>query len=137
MGKHERMFFVVYFTQLVGVLGVVFITAGMCLRGSSDDGGLLSLLMRSEIEMLGVLVFFALVLIAMSWLDEAVELHLYSDTSEANEHRVQPFGFWACFKHEEPLQLQALALQRNRAARLVSKSPLLGSSVMSLSGSMY
>ena len=55
----------------------------------------------------------------------------------ANEYRVQPFGFWACFKHEEPLQLEALALERNRAARLAQRSPLLGSSVMSFSGSMY
>ena len=41
---------------------------------------------------------------------------------------MQPFGFWACFKHEEPLQLEALALERNRAARLAQ-----GSSVMSFS----
>ena len=78
-----------------------------------------------------------MVLIALSWLDEGIELNLYSDSTEANEYRVQPFGFWACFKHEEPLQLEALALERNRAARLAQRSPLLGSSVMSFSGSMY
>ena len=134
--RHERMFFVAYYTQLVGVLGIVFITARMTFSSDSDSG-VLALMMRNEIVMLGFLVFFALLLIVMSWLDEAVELHLYSDASEASEYRVQPFGFWACMKHEEPLQLEALALERNRAARLASRSPLLGSSVMSFSGSMY
>ena len=130
--KHERMFFVAYFTQFAGVLAVVFITARMCIQ-EDTDGGLLALFLQNEIQMLAVLVFFALVLILMSWLDEAVELNLYSDVSEASEYRVQPFGFWACFKHEEPLQLEALALERNRAARLAQ-----GSSVMSFSmyGSM-
>ena len=74
---------------------------------------------------LAVLVFFAVVLILISWLDEAVELHLYRDAAEANEHRVQPFGFWACLKHEELLQVEAMALERNRAT------------LMSFSGSMY
>lgn len=134
--KHEHMFFIAYVTQFAGVLGVVFITARMCMLGGSEEG-FLALMMRNEIEMLAVLVFFAVVLIVMSWLDEAVELRLYSDASEASEYRVQPFGFWACFKHEEPLQLEALALERNRAARLAQRSPLLGSSVMSFSGSMY
>mmetsp|Transcript_23426 Transcript_23426/g.44471 ORF Transcript_23426/g.44471 Transcript_23426/m.44471 type:complete len:339 (-) Transcript_23426:465-1481(-) len=134
--EHERMFFVAYFTQFAGVLAVVFITARMCILQDTDEG-LLAWLMQNEIQMLAVLVFFALVLILMSWLDEAVELKLYSDVSEASEHRVQPFGFWACFKHEEPLQLEALALERNRTARLAQRSPLLGASVMSFSGSMY
>ena len=51
--------------------------------------------------------------------------------------RVQPFGFWACFKHEEPLQLEAMALERNRASLLAQRSPLLGSSMFLSSGSMY
>ena len=130
------MFFIAYFTQVVVVLVVCFITARMCFSADTDSG-VLTLLMRNEIEMLSVLVCFAIVLVAMSWLDEAVELRLYGDWSTASEYRVQPFGFWACFKHEEPLQLEALALERNRAARLAQRSPLLGSSVMSFSGSMY
>lgn len=136
--KHERQFLIAYCTQFVGILGVAFITGRMCLLHESDsNAGFLALLMRNEIEMLAVLVMFALLLIVMSWLDEAVELRLYSDASEASEYRVQPFGFWACFKHEEPLQLEAMALERNRATRLAQRSPLLGSSVMSFSGSMY
>ena len=135
--KHERMFFVAYFTQFVAILAVVYITARMCLTTDMDDG-FLALMMRNEIEMLAVLVFFALVLVALSWLDEAVELRLYGgDSTAAEQYRVQPFGFWACFKHEEPLQLEAMALERNRASLLAQQSPLLGSSVMSFSNSMY
>lgn len=134
--KHERMFFIAYCTQFVGVLGVIFITARMCFSSESERG-FLQLLMRNEITMLAVLVFFALVLIIMSWLDEAVELRLYSDASEASEYRVHPFGFWTMFKNEEALQLEALALERNRASRLAQRSPLLGSSVMNFGGSMY
>mmetsp|Transcript_20528 Transcript_20528/g.43114 ORF Transcript_20528/g.43114 Transcript_20528/m.43114 type:complete len:619 (-) Transcript_20528:106-1962(-) len=134
--KHERMFFVAYVTQFVAILAVVFITARMCFTTDMDDG-FLALLMRNEIEMLAFLVFFAVVLVALSWLDEAVELRLYGDGAVASEYRVEPFGFWACFKHEEPLQLEAMALQRNRASMLAQQSPLLGSSVMSFSNSMY
>ena len=129
--KHERQFLIAYCTQIVGVLGVVFITARMCLLPKEADYGFLALLMRNEIEMLAVLVLLALLLIIMSWLDEAVELRLYSDASEASEFRVHPFGFWACFKHEDNLQLEALALERNRS---LSSNHLLGSSVMSFSG---
>lgn len=134
--KHERLFFIAYCSQLIGVLAISFITARMCFT-KEEETGFLALMMQNEITMLAVLVFFALVLITLSWLDEGIELNLYSDSTEANEYRVQPFGFWACFKHEEPLQLEALALERNRAARLAQRSPLLGSSVMSFSGSMY
>jgi len=134
--KHERMFFIAYCTQLVGVLGVVFITARMCLLRESEVG-ILALLMRNEIQMLMVLVFFAVLILAMSWLDEAVELSLYSDSSEANAYRVHPFGFFSCLKHDQELQLEALALERNRAAKLENRTPLVGSSVMSFSGSMY
>ena len=134
--KHERMFFVAYFTQFIVVSCVVFITAKMCFSSDSENG-FPALLMRNEIEMLGMLVCFAVVLVFMSWLDEAVELRLYSDAAEAEQYRVQPFGFWACFKHEEPLQLEAMALERNRASLLAQRSPLLGSSVMSFSASMY
>lgn len=81
--------------------------------------------MQNEIEMLSILVFFATVLIIISWLDEAVELNLYSDASEASEYRVQPFGFWACLASEELLQVEALALERDR------------SSMMRFSGSWY
>jgi hypothetical protein len=92
--------------------------------------------MRNEIEMLFVLVIFSVLLLVLSYSDEALELRLYSDASEASENRVRPFGIWTYFSHDEPLQLEAMALERNRAARLAQRSPLLGASVMSLSGSI-
>ena len=134
--KHERLFFTAYLTQAVGVIVVVAITARMCFLPPDSNNGL-ALLMRNEIEMLAVLVSFAVILIGISWLDEAIELRLYTDASEASEYRVQPFGIWACFKDDEPLQLQALALERNRGSGLARNSLLLRPSVMSFSGSMY
>jgi hypothetical protein len=134
--QHEKMFFLAYLTQALGIIVVVGITARMCFLPPDSNYGL-ALLMRNEIEMLAVLVSFAVILIGTSWLDEAVELRLYSDAAEASEYRVQPFGIWGCFKHDDPQQLQALALERNRAARLAQRSPLLGASVMSFTGSMY
>jgi hypothetical protein len=130
--KHERMFFTAYFAQFVATIAIVYITARMCFSRESENG-ILSLLMINEIGMLAVLACFSIVLVALSWLDEAIELRIYKDGAEANQFRVQPFGFWAFCKHDEPLQLEAMALERNRAARLAVRSPLLGSSVMSFS----
>lgn len=127
---HERMFFTAYFTQFIATIGVVYVTTRMCFASESDSG-ILALLMVNEIGMLSGIAFFSIVLVGLSWLDEAIELHIYKDGAEANQFRVRPFGFWACCKHDEPLQLEAMALERNRAARLAVRSPLLGSSVMS------
>lgn len=129
---HERMFFTAYFTQFIATIGVVYITARMCFSRESDSG-ILALMMVNEIGMLAVIVCFSIVLVGLSWLDEAIELHIYKDGAEASEFRVQPFGFWAFCKHDEPLQLEAMALERSRAARLAVRSPLLGASVMSFS----
>mmetsp|Transcript_19548 Transcript_19548/g.32033 ORF Transcript_19548/g.32033 Transcript_19548/m.32033 type:complete len:615 (-) Transcript_19548:2571-4415(-) len=141
--SHERMFFTAYFTQFIATVGIVFITARMCFSRESDNG-ILALMMVNEIVMLAVIVCFSIVLVGLSWLDEAIELRIYKDGAEANQFRVQPFGFWAFCKHDEPLQLEAMALERSRAARLAVRSPLLGSSVMSFtsptsfgSGQMY
>ena len=127
---HERMFFTAYFAQFIATIGVVYVTARMCFARDSDSG-ILALLMVNEIGMLAGIAFFSIVLVGLSWLDEAIELHIYKDGAEASHFRVHPFGFWACCKHDEPLQLEAMALERNRAARLAVRSPLLGSSVMS------
>lgn len=141
--KHERMFFTAYFTQFVVTIGIVYITARMCFTFDGQNG-ILSLLMMNEIVMLATLVFLSIVLVAITWLDEAIELRIYKDGAEANQYRVQPFGFWAFCKHDEPLQLEAMALERSRARRLAVRSPLLGSSVRNLSrpnsigsGTMY
>jgi hypothetical protein len=136
--KHEQLFLIAYFTQVAGLLTIVYITARMYFLPTSGGGGgegFLALLMRNEIQMLFVLVVFALILLILSYMDEALELQLYSDASEASENRVRPFGIMACCQYNEPLQLEAMALERNRLAKR-SMNPLLGASVMSFSGSM-
>jgi hypothetical protein len=94
--KHEQLFLIAYFTQVVGVLIIVYITARMYFLPTSGSGeqieGFLALLMWNEIQMLFVLVVFALILLILSYMDEALELQLYSDASEASENRVRPFG---------------------------------------------
>ena len=133
---HEQMFLIAYSAQVVGILIVVGITARMCFLPAGATYRFFALLMRNEIEMLFVLVIFSVLLLVLSYSDEALELRLYSDASEASENRVRPFGIWTYFSHDEPLQLEAMALERNRAARLAQRSPLLGASVMSFSGSI-
>ena len=137
--KHEQLFLIAYFTQVAGVLIIVYVTAHMYFLptsgGEEEIEGFLALLMRNEIQMLFVLVVFALILLILSYMDEALELQLYSDASEASENRVRPFGIMACCQYNEPLQLEAMALERNRLAKR-SMNPVLGASVMSFPGSM-
>jgi len=49
----------------------------------------------NEIELLGVLSALTLSLLIISWLDEAVELNIYGEATDAQQFRVEPFGFWA------------------------------------------
>jgi hypothetical protein len=82
--KHQNMFYTAYFAQFIVVLATVYVSARMYLT-TDTESGLAALLMRNEIEMLGVLVGFSIVVVFMSWLDEAIELRLYSDAAEAEQ----------------------------------------------------
>lgn len=167
--NHERMFFVAYASQFVVTLAVVYMSMRMCFFNSHDNinsGGVFALVMRDEINMLSLLVVFAALLLAMSWLDEAVELALYGTGEEgetgeyqpnkAELYRVQPFGLWhACFgqnKDAAALAAEVAAMQQHqiihsgsgidvmgqqRRSMLAQKSPLLGGLVMTSSGSMF
>lgn len=57
---------------------------------ADSEDGLAAFLMRNEIEMLGVLVGFSVVVVLMSWLDEAIELRLYNDAAEAEQCKCCP-----------------------------------------------
>jgi hypothetical protein len=81
--KHQNMFYSAYFTQFVVVVAAVYVSARMCFTDA--EGGLAALLMRNEIEMLAILVGFSVVLVFMSWLDEALELRLYASAAEAEQ----------------------------------------------------
>lgn len=82
--KHQNMFYSAYFAQFVVVLVAVYVSARMYMT-TDTESGLAALLMRNEIEMLAVLVGFSVVVVFMSWLDEAIELRLYSDAAEAEQ----------------------------------------------------
>lgn len=82
--KHQNMFYTAYFAQFVVVLAAVYVSARMYMT-TDTESGLSALLMRNEIEMLAVLVGFSVVVVFMSWLDEAIELRLYSDAAEAEQ----------------------------------------------------
>ena len=82
--KHQSMFYTAYFAQFVAVLAAVYVSVRMYMATDTENG-LAALLMRNEIEMLGVLVGFSVVVVFMSWLDEAIELRLYSDAAEAEQ----------------------------------------------------
>jgi hypothetical protein len=82
--KHQNMFYTAYFAQFVVVIATVYVSARMYLTEDTESG-LAALLMRNEIEMLSVLVGFSVVVVFMSWLDEAIELRLYSDAAEAEQ----------------------------------------------------
>jgi hypothetical protein len=128
--KQRSMFLAAYSIQTIVMLFVVVVTASMCLLDSSY----LNVLMRNEIEMMFSLSGFALFLLLMSWLDEAVELSIYESSADSREYMVHPFGFWWCLKPEVDVGEVEVAAEREMGShgRLSQLSPLLGSSVADL-----
>jgi hypothetical protein len=121
----RSLFVGAYILQTIVMLGVVAVTARMCFA----DAGYLVVIMRNEIQMMFSLSAFALFLLLMSWLDNAVELSLFGDDSR--QYMVHPFGFWWCLRAEvEDEEVEAAAFMSDR--RLSSLSPLLGSSVANM-----
>ena len=134
--RHRALFVSAYIIQSLVLLGVVIVTATMCLA-SNDLGGFLGYLMNSDIQLLFALSGAALFVVIMSWLDEGVELALYGSSTDSKAFRIAPFGFWGCLTPEvsdaEVLAAEAAAATANSTARSLSAlSPLLGSSVADL-----
>jgi hypothetical protein len=140
--RHRAMFVSAWIIQSLVLLGVVVITAVMCL--SNDLGGFLGYLMNSDIQLLFCLSGSALVVVVLSWLDEGVELALYDSGEDSQEFRIAPFGFWWCLTPEvsddEVLAAEALAAEQvpysSTSRNLSALSPLLGSSVADLKRAM-
>ena len=86
-----RLFYTAYAVQVCTVLATAAVSFGMAT--STSDRGLLALLVRDEVGMLGTLCGLALLGVVMSWLDEAVDLSLYGGGT-SREYRVHPFGIW-------------------------------------------
>ena len=132
--RHQAIFVAAYVIQTIVTLAVVAVSSAMCL---GHAGGYLESLMQNDIELLFVLSGFALFLVGMGWLDEAVELNLYESGEDSREFMVHPFGFWWCLKPivtEEEIQQDAdqsgnsVGMSKRDSFRLSMLSPLLGSS---------
>jgi hypothetical protein len=140
--RHKAMFVAAWVLQSAVLLGVVAITAFMCL--TSNLGGFLGYLMNSDIQLLFCLSGSALVVVILSWLDEGVELALYSSVDDSHEFRIAPFGFWWCLTPEvsddEVLAAEAQANEQvsysSTTRNLSVLSPLLGSSIADLKRAM-
>ncbi len=128
---HQRTMFIgAYAVQTLILFAIAGITAAMCF----GHAGYLEVLMQNDIELLFVLSGFALLLVIMSWLDEGVELSLYSSAENSREFMVHPFGFWWCLKPEvSKEELDSVSEEESGSfSRLSILSPLLGSSVANM-----
>jgi len=121
-----RLFYAAYVMQVVFVAAITFTSLMMCFA----HDGKLGYLMLNEIEMLSVLCGFALLLVIMSWLDEAVDLSLYGGGPEGREYRVQPFGIWWCLGSHERY-VGDFVDEASAGDGLAHLRPLLGSSFLS------
>lgn len=94
--SHEIMFFVAYALQTIVHLAIITLVFWMCFARHDQ----LAFLMVNEIELLMVLSGSALLLVVISWLDEAIELGLYGE-SDARNFTIRPFGIWYCLQPQD------------------------------------
>ena len=128
--QQQALFIGAYVVQAITTLMVAGITTAMCF----GHGGYLQVLMNNDVELLWVLSGFALLLVALGWLDEGLELAL-TGTAGNSEYLVHPFGFWWCLHPEVSLDdLTDNELHQPRG--LSEMSPLLSESVANMRLSM-
>jgi len=134
---NRRLFIGAYIIQSVVLLAVVAITGLMCYFGATGDGsnGVMEFLLNSNIGLLVALSIAALVVVAMSWLDEGVELALYSSTADSRSFRVHPFGFWYCCLRPDVTQAQIESVVERTSIRSgsIGGRPLSSASARNLS----
>lgn len=94
--SHEKMFIIAYALQTIVHLAIIVLVFCMCFVRNNA----LEFLMTNEVELLLVLSGSALLLVIISWLDEAIELSLYGESNVRN-FTVRPFGIWTCLKPED------------------------------------
>lgn len=127
--RPRALFIGAYVLQAIVMLTVVGMTAIMCF--TSSETNFWAVIMGNETAMMYSLCAFALFLLIMSWLDNAVELTLYDSGDDSRQYMVQPFGFWWCLSAEvDDQEVANAAFMSDR--RLSSMSPLLGSSVANM-----
>jgi len=135
--KYRRLFIGAYVVQSMVLLAVVGVTAAMCAQGASgfSGNGVFEYLLSSNIQLLATLSIAALVVVVMSWLDEGVELALYSSAEDSRNFRVATFGFWYCCLRPDvtPIEIENMATRASVSVSssrmsLSALSPLLGTS---------
>uniref|UniRef100_A0A7S3P4C5 Uncharacterized protein n=1 Tax=Amphora coffeiformis TaxID=265554 RepID=A0A7S3P4C5_9STRA len=123
-GHGHCLFITAFVLQTLVLLAVATATAAMSI--GNVEGTFLAYLLRSDIMLLVALAVAAFVVVAMSWLDEGVELILYQTAETSRSVRVHPFGFWWCLKPKPPsLDEEGMGEESEGFNAL---TPLLGSS---------
>jgi hypothetical protein len=131
---HQQCFFITAFVlQTMTLVAVAAATAAMSMGNVT---GFLASLLQSDALLLFTLAAAAFVVVAMSWLDEGVELTLYQTAEASRSVRVHPFGFWWCLKAKNQLDEEGNAgdasvdeeeSDRAEAEAFNALTPLLGS----------
>lgn len=146
----KAIFIGAYVVQLIATIAIALVCLAMCY----GHGGYLQVLMQNDVELMWVLSGFAVFLVALSMLDEGLELALHDPNGEegdgtgsvaggSDDYLVHPFGFWCCCLRpevdmEEILlsgSTQQASLRQKRhssGARLSELSPLLGESIANM-----
>jgi hypothetical protein len=127
-GAKRHVFVGTLCMQMVVYLIVVFLSGSLYL-GKEYFG----VLAQDEITLMMGLAFVTFFLVILSWLDEAMELALYSG-DDSREALVHPFGLWWCGVPETiSKKVTEETAESAGPGILSSMSPLLGSSVANMS----
>eukprot|EP00934_Nitzschia_sp_Nitz4_P007840 Nitzschia sp. Nitz4//scaffold255_size41878//19653//21754//NITZ4_007404-RA/size41878-augustus-gene-0.43-mRNA-1//-1//CDS//3329544368//7830//frame0 len=126
-----------YIIQLVATVAV----SAVCLVMSNGQGGYLQVMMQNDMQLMWTLSLFAVFLVALSFLDEGLELALQGAGGETGvDYLVHPFGFWCCCMTPE-MEEQSYLVGPSTTSRRPSEtgrlglselSPLLGESIANM-----
>lgn len=94
-GVQKLMFVATFCTQMIVQLAVVFLSISLYMGKTY-----FVVLAQDEITLMLGLASVTLFLVVLSWLDEAVELALYTSVDESRQALVHPFGLWWCVAPE-------------------------------------
>lgn len=124
--NQQCLFITAFVLQTLVLLAVASATAAMCI---GDVGStFLGYLLQSDILLLFALAGAAFAVVAMSWLDEGVELILYQSAETSRSVRVYPLGFWWCLKPKPYEGTNDNSNDESESAQAFnSLTPLLGS----------
>lgn len=124
-GTHRLLFVGAFVTQIIVNLAVISLSISLYL-GKPYFG----VLAQDEITLVLGLAGATFFLVILGWLDEAVELALYTTGDRSRQALVHPFGLWWCVAPElEQFTEESVG---EGAGVLSSMSPLLGKSVANM-----